>query len=142
MILLLAALVGIAGTAFADNDKPITVEQLPDTARRFIAHYFPEIKTSYAKMETEFLDKSYEVVFTNGNKVEFDGKGMWKEVNCKFTQVPEGVVPQPIKTHVATHYPDTKILEIDYDKHDYELKLSNGLELKFNLKFDLIGIDD
>ena len=34
------------------------------------------------------------------------------------------------------------IVQISRDKHDYEVKLSNGLELTFDLKFNLIDIDD
>ncbi|MDR1756409.1 MAG: PepSY-like domain-containing protein [Culturomica sp.] len=142
IILSLAVLILAAGAAFADNDTPITVEQLPDTARQFIARYFPEGIVSRAKMEKEFLDKSYEVVFTNGSKVEFNGRGEWKEVNCPFTQLPEGIVPPPVKTYVAANYPDAKMVAIDYDKRDYEVKLNNGFELKFNLQFELMEIDD
>ncbi len=142
IILSLTALMLAAGTAFADNDKPITVDQLPAAAKQFIGKYFADAKVSYAKMDTELFDKSYEVVFTEGNKVEFDSKGEWKDVNCKFTKVPEGIVPQQIANYVATNYKEAKIVQIDRDKHDYELKLNNGLELKFDLKFQLIGIDD
>ena len=41
----------------------------------------------------------------------------------------------------ATNYPDAKILKIERDKKDYEVKLSNRTELKFDLKFNLIDID-
>ena len=44
--------------------------------------------------------------------------------------------------YVSGHYPDASIVQIDRDKHDYEVKLSNGLELTFDLKFNLIDIDD
>ncbi len=139
---LVTLLIMFTGMAFADNDKPITVDQLPATAKQFIKKYFPNTKVSYAKMDTEIFDKSYEVVFTDGNKVEFDSKGKWKDVDCKFTQVPEGIVPKQIKNHVAVNYNNMTIVEIDRDNRDYEVKLSNGLELKFDLKFNLIEIDN
>ncbi len=142
IILLLVVLVIGTGTGFADNDKPITVDQLPATAKQFIEKYFPDTKISYAKKETEIFDKSYEVIFINGNKVEFNSKGEWTDVDCKFSQIPEGIVPQPIKNYVSSNYKDVKIINIDLDKRDYEIKLSNGLELKFNLEFKLIDIDN
>ncbi|MDR3061192.1 MAG: PepSY-like domain-containing protein [Dysgonamonadaceae bacterium] len=142
IILSLAALIMAAGTALADNDKPITVDQLPATARQFISTYFSGVKVSLAKMDTEIFDKSYEVVFTDGNKVEFNSKGEWKDVDCKFTQVPEGIIPPQIKNYVAANYKDMKIVKIDRNKRDYEVELSNGLELKFDLKFNLIDIDN
>lgn len=142
IILSLTALIMAAGVAFADNDKPITVDQLPATAKQFITDYFPDVKVSYAKIDKEIFSKSYEIIFTNGNKVEFDAKGEWKEVDCKFTQVPEGIIPQQIKDYVSSNYQDAKIVKIDRDRRDYEVKLSNRLELKFDLKFNLIEIDD
>ncbi len=141
-IFLLAIFASISTTVFADNDKPITIDQLPASAKQFINNYFSNSKVSFAKMETDLFDKSYEVIFTDGNKVEFNKNGEWTDVDCKFTQVPEGIVPQKIKDYIVTNYKDTKIVEIDHDRKDYEIKLSNGLELKFDLKFNLIGIDN
>lgn len=142
IILSLAVIALTTGTAFADDDKPISIDQLPAAASQFIASHFSGIKVSYAKMEKEFFDKSYEVIFTAGSKVEFDGKGEWKEVNCQFTQVPEGIIPQQIKGYVADNFRDAKIVEIERGRRDYEVKLNNRLELKFDLKFNLIDIDD
>ena len=95
-----------------------------------------------AKVESDFLQKSYDVIFTDGNKVEFDKKGNWTEVNCKFSVVPQGIIPSPIQKYTATNYPDAKVLKIERDKTDYEVKLSNGWELKFDSKFNLIDIDN
>ncbi|MFV0392277.1 MAG: PepSY-like domain-containing protein [Paludibacteraceae bacterium] len=143
IFLSLVALIMASGTAFADNDKPIAVKQLPAAAKQFISSYFSDAKVSYAKVEQEFFAKSYEVVFTNGSKVEFNNKGEWKDVDCKHTQIPEGIVPQQIKNHVTANYKkDVKIVAIDRDRYDYEIKMSNGLELKFDLNFNLIEIDD
>ncbi len=142
IILSLSILIMTVSMSFADNDKPITVDQLPVSAKQFIQKHFPDTKVSFAKMEKEMFDKSYEVVFTDGNKVEFDSKGEWKDINCKFTQVPEEIVPQQIKNYIVANYKDTIIVEIDRDKRDYEVKLNNGLELKFDLKFNLKEIDN
>jgi hypothetical protein len=142
IILFSVGLMMMTTAVFADNDKPVTVDQLPASARQFVEKYFPNVKVSFAKMETEMFDKSYKVVFADGSKVEFDKKGEWTDVDCKFTQVPAGIVPQQIVDYVAANYSDAKILDIDRDKHDYEVSLSNRLELKFDLKFNLIGIDD
>ena len=49
---------------------------------------------------------------------------------------------EAIRNHVAQQHPDQRIVSIDRDSKDYEVKLSNGVELKFDLKFSLIGFDD
>ena len=69
-------------TACADNDKPIAVTQLPQKAQLFIKAHFPKEKIALAKLERDFLETRYEVVFTNGSKVEFLKDGEWKEVEC------------------------------------------------------------
>ena len=124
-------------TACADNDKPIAVTQLPQKAQLFIKTHFPKEKVALAKLERDFLETRYEVVFTNGSKV-----GEWKEVECKYSAVPTAIIPAQIASYVSQNYPDTQIVQIDRDKRDYEVKLTNRLELTFDLNFNLIGIDD
>ena len=130
LVFLLVCLFTLQTVARADDDKPIQVTQMPQLAQQFIKQHFSDSKVALAKMESDFLYKSYEVIFTNGNKVEFDKKGNWEEVDCKHTSVPVAIIP------------DAKVLKIERDKKDYEVKLSNRTELKFDLKFNLIDIDN
>ncbi|WP_455674516.1 PepSY-like domain-containing protein [Phocaeicola sp.] len=142
VLLFLVCIFTLQTVAWADDDKPIQVSQLPQQAQTFIKHYFPNVKVAMAKMETDLFDKSYDVIFTNGDKLEFDKKGAWTEVNCKFSSVPANVIPAQIQKYVATNYPDAKVLKIEKGKRDYEVKLSNGWEIKFDLKFNVIDIDN
>ena len=84
----------------------------------------------------------YEVVFVNGEKAEFLKDGSWEKVDCKYSTVPTGIVPQAIKDYVSKHYPEAKILKIERDSKTYEVKLNNQLELEFNKAFQLIDIDN
>ena len=88
------------------------------------------------------FSKDYKVVFVNGAKVEFAKDGQWTEVDCKYGEVPAAIVPQEIRNYVAKNFAGRKIVSIDRDTRDYEVKLDNGLDLKFDLKFRLIEIDD
>ena len=126
--------------ALADNDKPINFAQLPQAAQQFVKQHFPKAKIAFVKMETELFDKSYDVVFNNGDKLEFDKKGEWTEVNCKSTVVPAKVIPAPIKKYVETNYPEAKVLSIERDRYDYEVKLSNFWEIKFDMNFNVIDM--
>ena len=141
LVFLLVCLFTLQTVARADDDKPIQVTQMPQPAQQFIKQHFADSKVALAKMESDFFYKSYEVIFTNGDKVEFDNKGNWEEVNCKYSFVPTAIIPAAIQKYVTTNYPDAKILKIERDKKDYEVKLSNRTELKFDLKFNLIDID-
>ena len=138
-LLILAAAVFALGTSTvsADNDRPISVSELPEKAQQFIRQHFPNEKVSFAKMERELFDTTYEVIFTSSSKVEFLKNGDWK-----YSTVPAAIIPQQIAQYVSQYYPDTSVVQIDRDKRDYEVKLTNGLELTFDLKFNLIDIDD
>ena len=63
IILLFACLFALQGLAKADDDRAITVDQLPQKAQEFIQKYFPKNEISLAKMEKDFWEKKYEVVF-------------------------------------------------------------------------------
>lgn len=142
LLLLFVCLFALHAVAQADDDKPIQVNQLPQQAQLFIKQYFSDSQVAIAKMETDLFYKSYDVIFTNGNKVEFDKKGNWTEVNCKYGVVPQKVIPVPIQKYISTHYAGAKVSKIERDSKDYEVKLSNGWELKFDMKFNLIDIDN
>ena len=81
-------------------------------------------------------------MFNNGEKVEFDRKGNWTEINCKLSSVPTALVPAKITQYVKSPYPGAKILEIEKDDSQYEVKLSNMLEVTFNRNFQVVDIDD
>lgn len=128
--------------AKADNDRVITKEKLPLASQQFINENFGDLKISYVKEERDFLERSYEVVFTNGTKIEFMRNGDWKEVDCRYSNVPAEIIPERIVKYVSEHYSDARILQIERSRSDYEVRLSNKLELTFDKKFNIIDIDD
>lgn len=93
---MMAFLIGITlltiSPAYADHDRAVTTEQMPRQAQEFIARYFPGEKIAYAKKESDFFEVIYEVMFTNGSKVEFRRNGAWKEVDCRYSSLPAGIV--------------------------------------------------
>jgi hypothetical protein len=128
--------------AVADNDRIIAKESLPHAAQQFISSYFGDVNITYVKEEHGFFEKSYEVVFADGAKVEFARSGEWKEVDCRRSSVPSPIVPDKILKYVKANYPDAKVMLIERDKNDYEVRLSNRLELTFDKAFNIIDIDD
>lgn len=65
----------VSTVAMADNEKPIQVGQLPTKAQTFITTYFKGHKVALAKLDSDLFSKSYDVIFTNGEKIEFDKSG-------------------------------------------------------------------
>ncbi len=129
-------------SAWASNDKVVALTRIPQKAQTIIAKHFEGAKVSYVKMENDWFSKSYDVVFNDGNKIEFDRRGEWKEIDCKYSRVPIQLVPTPIRHHVETRHPGTYIVQIDRDNKDYEIELNNGLELIFSLKGEFKGFHD
>ena len=124
------------------SDKPVQVNQLPAAAQSFIKKHFPNAQVSLAKVDNDFLDKSYDVIFTNGDKLEFDKGGNWKEIKCSSnSQVPSAIIPSGIQSQLSQNYSGMSVLKIEQDKKGYEVKLSNGLELKFDKQFNLVDVD-
>lgn len=127
--------------AMADNDKPVTVEQLPAAAQQFIKANFADRTVSIAKMESGLIEKSYDVLFTNGDRVEFDRNGNWTEVQCPQTAVPASVVPAQVADYVKKAQAAAKIVKIEKDRSNTEVSLSNGVELTFNKNYQVVDID-
>lgn len=142
LVLLLVCMFTMHTMVMADNDKPIQVNQLPAKAQTFIKTYFKDHKVALAKQETELFYKGYDVTFTNGEQVEFDKAGDWTEVRCRQSEVPAEIVPEAIRNYVKTNYPDARILQIERDKKEYEIKLSNRWEITFDSQMRVIDIDD
>lgn len=128
--------------AEADHDRPISIGEMPAAAREFIALHFPEEKVALAKMERDFPDVSYEVIFTIGAKLEFDGGGEWTKVSCKYSPMPDGIVPEALEAKAQELYPGAGVIEIERGRREVELKLVNGKELTFSLDGRLLDIDD
>ena len=127
---------------YADNDKIITKEKLPLVSQQFVDKHFAQLKASYVKLERDFLEKSYKIVFTDGTKLEFSRNGEWKEVDCRYSEVPQSIIPEAIRNYISSNYPGEKVLKIERDRGYYELKLSNRYELTFNKNYNIVDIDN
>ena len=78
--LALVALFTVSTTAMADDDRPIDFSQLPKTAQATVKKHFASSEVLYLTQDG-IIFKSYDVVFANGDKIEFDSKGNWKDVD-------------------------------------------------------------
>lgn len=143
MMVLGGLLLLAAGTpAFASDDRPIEVSELPAAARQFIKTHFAGAQVSLATVDGHLFDREYKVVFTDGREVEFSKSGEWEEVDANRGQFPIAVLPQAIRSYLSQHYPNTPVVKADRDRHGYEVKLRNGFELEFDKNGRLYKIDD
>ena len=127
--------------ANADNDKPISVNALPTKAQTLLNNHFNGQKVMLATIESGVISRSYDVVLKNGTKLEFDKKGNLTEIDCKQATVPVQLIPQAIKEYVKDNYAGQSVKKFEIKRNEYEIELSNGLDLTFNKHFQLIDID-
>lgn len=127
--------------ANAGNDKPINVNELPAKAQTLLSKHFKGQKVMLATIESGVVNRSYDVVLRNGTKLEFDKKGNLTEIDCKQGFVPSQLIPQPIKNYLKENYRGETVRKIELNKKEYEVELTNGIDLTFNKHFQLIDID-
>lgn len=137
----LVCLLAVQTTVMAGNDKIISQTSLPAVAQQIIKKHFKGKKVAVAKMENNIINKNYDVIFANGDKIEFDRNGNWTEVDCKNSSVPAMLVPTAISKYVKSNYSGARIIKIEKDKSEYEIKLSTGTEITFNKHFQVTDID-
>ena len=130
LIISLLMLISATASAYAFIDSyTLNREKLPEEAREMLDTYFPK-----AKIDRHLLKKTdYDVKLVNGTKIEFSNSGKWKSVDCKKREVPEGLITKPIRNYTKKHYSDSKIVKVVKKSSGYEIGLSDGTELKFNL---------
>lgn len=128
--------------ACASNETPVQLKQLPKSAQTFLATHFAGVELSYALLDNDILEKDYTVVLVDGTKMEFDKKGNWEKVERKAAALPLSVIPAPIQSYLAKQFAGQAVHQISKDRMGYEVKIANGLEVKFDPKFQFIGLDD
>lgn len=141
---ILVALVAVLCTmsACADNDKLITFAQLPAPAQATVKQHFDEANVAFCTMDREWFGKEYKVQFNDGTEIKFEGDGSIHKVDCQFRAVPDALIPEVVLQQVKAQFPQAVIVEWGKDDWGWKAELSNQLELKFNNKYQMIGIDD
>ena len=144
--ILFAALMLICstGVALADgHERAITVQQLPQPAQEFLKQHFDSLTVAYGVEDVKHCGSEYEVVYTDRTEVDFRRDGQWESVERKYAPVPASIVPKQIAEFVArSNFPGQFIKKIDRDPYTWEIELSSGLEIKFDMQFNVIGYDD
>lgn len=127
MLVFLAA--SVSASMFAGT--PIKQSELPKTAQTFISKYFPKDGVKKVEKDDGRRGVEYEVDFTSGAEVEFNSDGGWKEYKAaKGQTVPADLVPAAISKYVVANHKGQSIVEISKKRGGYEIKLSNGSELR------------
>lgn len=137
-LLLTLAAVMFFGAAAAD-DRPVDYSTFPAPAKEFITKHFAKAQVTSAMLDE---DGEYTAMLNDGAKIEFRKNGAWKEVDCRTNVVPKTVIPAKIASYVKANYAKATINKIEAGHNDFEVRLSTGVELKFDMKGNFLRIDD
>ena len=145
---ILAIIVALVATSaifacekYAIDDRPVSVNKLPEAAREFLSQNYPAEDILYVVKDDDIIYPDYTVGLANGVQVEFYSNGALKSIEAR-EGVPKELIPIQIVEFIKVRYPAAYVVEYEVEKHHYDVKLSNRLELKFNRNFNLMEIDD
>ena len=139
--LVFALFIGIALTnTSCNNDKK--TKAIND----FVRAYFPD--TEVIANIKDGLD--CDVTLSDYTQIGFDGnlfgKLEWDEVDCRHaslsTTVPTALVPAEITNYVNRIHGSQSVTKISKDNRGWEIELSNGIEIEFDKRFNVIDFDD
>lgn len=143
MTLALVALVSLVSLGlYAANDRVIQSKQLPKAAQLFLAKHFAGRAVSFAKEDRDFSGTTYDVRLADGTELEFTSAGEWKEVDGNHTALPLTFIPAPLVKTIQSQHAGDAIVHIERKRRGYQVELASGLELLFDVRFQLIGYDD
>lgn len=124
-----------------DDDKQISYQKLPVAAQEFVESYFKGSTIVAIFYDKDFSDREYKVTFVDGSTVSFDRSGEWEEIYMPFG-IDADLIPMKILDFVEARHPNARIIQIDRDRRDIEVELSNGLDLIFDLNYNFVRYDD
>ena len=112
----------------------------------FVATYFPT-----SVVVANIKDGSdYEVTLDDYTRIDFNGrlfgKPEWEEVDCRHaatpTMVPSTLIPAEIANYVSRLHNDLPIVKLSKKTRGWDIELSNGMEIEFDKRFNVVDFDD
>ncbi len=121
-----------------DRDRDaINPANLPQIILSYISTNFPNSTIIKAELDDNF----YEVELNNGIELYFDAQGNFLGMQVDDRSVNISELPTNITGYVGQNYPNLSIVSAEIDNNRYELELSNGIELYFDLKGNFLYAD-
>ena len=129
---LLALLVGIS-TALADMVVP--ANSLPAAAQNFINTYFKGVAIGMVERDMN----SFDVVLTDGTKIDFNINGEWTNVDGKYKPIPTGFVPANVLAKAKATQPNAAIIEVDKEWGGYKFEFNNRMKVYVDNNGNVLG---
>ena len=126
----------------SSEEKEFDYAALPMSAQLFVKQYFADASCSRVEKEKDNGFWEYEVLLSDGSQVEFNEKGEWTSVECKYSEMPVGIIPTVIAEDIAKRHPDLKPYKIEKEVGGYEIDIPGyDLYYRYNGMFIRADID-
>ncbi len=122
------------------SDQLVDPNRLPDKAQNFITNHFSAATIKNVVKEYDDMTYTYDVYLSDGTQIEFKRGGDWLSIDNRQTGVPSSIFPENIQSYLTTNYPNTFVVDVDRD-WQYDVELSNGVELDFTLGGKIVIVD-
>ncbi|ESU19680.1 hypothetical protein FCR2A7T_18420 [Flavobacterium cauense R2A-7] len=111
--------------------KKISLSELPENSKAFLAEHFPNTTVKHVSRDPEYGEKGYEVWLHDGTEVEFWKNGEWREVDGHKKPIPTAYIDPKILDYIKTNYPNEKITHVDLGHKYIDVDLTNKIDLDF-----------
>lgn len=144
LMMFLAVVVAAVALWSCDKDsseEPVAYDNLPVAAKTFLSTYYNGVNILSLTKDTDYDHVvTFEAKLADGTEVDFNASGEWTSVDAADHMIiPEGIAPAQIVTITTERAPMFGINSISKEKYGYEVELTNGLEMKFDHNFNVIG---
>lgn len=102
--------------------------ELPQNIQNFIKQNFPNATIVSAETDKQ---KEFDVHLSDGTEIDFVGNGRWESIK-NYSGLSDSLVPNKAAKYIKTSYPNIKIIEIEAEGSNWEIKLQNNRELLFS----------
>lgn len=119
------------------DDVPVNPADLPANILSYIQANFPNAQILQAERDDDY----YEVYLNNGIELYFSLTGNFIGIDSDDRQVNISDLPAAITAYVSQNYPNLTIVSAEIDDNMYEIELSNGTELYFDLNGNFLYAD-
>jgi hypothetical protein len=124
-----------------DNDKVLEQSELPQAAKTFVELHFPQQTIKYTARDED----DYQVTLDNGVTMEFNLDGSWDEVNGNGADIPASIIeflPASLLGYLSDNYASIPVIRLEMDRSNYEIELSNRVELVFDTDGNFLRLDE
>lgn len=136
--MLLPLLMSLVMASCGGSVKEISYDALPEKVRQFIGLYFQDMECVRIVQKKDNVATGFEAYLTDGAKLEFDGRGEWTSLGCKFSAIPSGILPENIITYIDNRYPDAVVRKAEKLPSGYEINITRR-GLYYNVHCTFVG---